>query len=70
MKEILKMGLAQFGKLILINVMCFFIVISISVLVTAAFTENIGYKAFGTTSDSSESVELYEYFYKDSRRFS
>lgn len=54
-----------FLRMIIVNIMCFFIVISFSVLATAAFTKNIGYKAYGTTSDSSESTELYTYYYAD-----
>lgn len=65
MKEIFKMGLSLFGKTVIINIMCFFLVISLSVLSTAVFTENIGYTAFGTMKDSEESVQLYEYYYED-----
>lgn len=65
MKEILKGGGKLFLKTIAINLMCFFIVISFGVLSTAAFTKNIGYTAYGTTSDSSEPTELYTYYYED-----
>ena len=65
MKEILKGGGKLFLKTIVINLMCFLIVISFSVLSTAAFTKNIGYTAYGTTSDSSEPTELYTYYYED-----
>ncbi len=65
MKEIFKSGLSLFGRLIIVNIMCFFMVISINVLVTAAFTQNIGYTAYGTSSDSSEQVELYTHYDKD-----
>ena len=65
MKEVTKLGLKQFLRLILINVMCFFVVISFSVLSTAAFTKNIGYTAYGTSSESSEPEELYTYYYAD-----
>lgn len=65
MKEIFKMGLSLFGKIIIINFMCFFLVISLSVLSNAVFTEDIGYNAFGTKEGSEESVQLYSYYYKD-----
>lgn len=65
MKEIWKIGAKLFLKLIVANIMCFFIVISFSVLSTAAFTKNIGYKAYGTSSESSEAQELYTHYYDD-----
>ena len=65
MKEIFKSGVGLFGKLIIVNIMCFFIVISISVLCSAAFTENVGYIAYGVKEGSEESVELYTYNYAD-----
>ena len=65
MKEILKTSASLFGRTIIIDIMCFFLVISLSVLTTAAFSENIGYIAFGTSSESEQSVELYRHYYKD-----
>ena len=65
MKEIFKNGATLFLKTIVINIMCFFIVISFSVLATAAFTKNIGYTAYGTSSTQSEQTELYTYYYDD-----
>ena len=65
MKSTLKMGVKVFGKIILANVMSIITVVSLSFLVTAMFTENIGYQAFGTTSTSSESELLYEYYYEN-----
>lgn len=65
MKEILNKGASVFLKTIIINIMCFFVVISLSVLTTAAFTKNIGYKAIGTSSDTSSQTELYTYYYDD-----
>ena len=49
MKENFKTGAKLFLKLIVVNIMCFFVVMSFSVLATAAFTKNVGYKAYGTT---------------------
>ena len=65
MKEIIKTSLSLFGRTIVIDIMCFFMVISLSVLITAAFSENIGYIALGTTSESEQSVELYRHYYED-----
>ncbi len=65
MKEIIKNSLSLFGRTIVIDIMCFFLVISLSVLITAAFSENIGYIALGTTSESEQSVELYRHYYED-----
>lgn len=65
MKEIFKSGTRLFGKLIVVNIMCFFLVISMSVLGTAVFTENIGYIAYGTLEGSEESVKLYEHYTAD-----
>lgn len=65
MKEILKCSASLFGKLIIVNIMSFFLVISLSVLATAAFTQNIGYTAYGTLEGSSESVKLYDHYNAD-----
>lgn len=65
MKENIKDGLKLFLKIIIVNIMCFFVVMSFNVLITAVATKNIGYTAFGTTSDSSEVSELYTYYYED-----
>lgn len=65
MKEIMKNALSLFGRTIIINLMCFFLVISLSVLATAAFSENIGYIAYGTSSESEKSEELYRHYYTD-----
>ena len=65
MKENFKTGAKLFLKLIVVNIMCFFVVMSFSVLSTAAFTKNVGYKAYGTSSDSSEPQELYTHYYAD-----
>lgn len=63
--EIFKAGLKQFLKIVVVNIMCFFVVVSFSVLATAAFTKNIGYTAYGTLSGSDNAEELYTYYYED-----
>lgn len=62
---IFKAGLKQFLRIVVVNIMCFFIVVSFSVLATAAFTKNIGYTAYGTVSGSDDPEELYTYYYED-----
>lgn len=65
MKEYIKMGLSIFGKMILINIMCLFLVISMTVLTDAMFTQAIGYTVFVTDNETNELVEQYEHFYAD-----
>lgn len=65
MKELFKSGASLFGKLIVINVMCLFLVISFTVIFTGLFTENVGYVATGTKEGSETSEELYTHFYSD-----
>ncbi len=69
MKELFKNSVSLFGRTVAIDIMCFFLVISLSVLVTAAFSENIGYKAVGTSSENTEGTVLYEHYYKDGEDF-
>lgn len=64
MNEIIKNGGSLFLKLLVAGIMSFFIVISFSVLATAVFTENIGYKAYGAV-DGGEARELYTHYYSD-----
>lgn len=65
MKEIFSLGAKQFLKLIVINIMCFFMVISFNTIGTAIFTDNIGYIAYGTLEEGGESVELYRHYNAD-----
>ncbi len=65
MKEIFKNGGKTFVKILIVNLMSFFAVLSFSVLATGLFTKNIGYTAYGTTSESAEEQELYTYYYAD-----
>ncbi len=57
MKEILDLSIKLFGKLILISVMCFFLVVSMSVLSTALFTKEEGYVAYGVLTEAEEQNE-------------
>ena len=65
MKDTIKIGVKIFGKIVLANVLCIITVISLSFLCNAMFTENIGYYAYGTSSTSSESELLYEYYFDE-----
>ena len=65
MKELLKGGRKLFFKIVFVNILCFFLVISFNVITTAVFSEKIGYTAYGTTSDSNELTELYTHYYDD-----
>lgn len=65
MSEILKTALKMWGKTVVVSVMCFFLVISMSTISTAFFSENIGYTAYGTTSENSEYEELYTHYNDD-----
>ena len=65
MKNTILMGLKIFGKIVLANVLSIITIVSISFLCNVMFTKDIGYYAYGTTSDSSESTLLYEHYYSD-----
>ena len=63
--EIIGNGAKLFLRWILINVMCFFVALSFQVLATAVFTQNIGYKVYGTLENEEKSVELYTHYSAD-----
>lgn len=65
MKDILKKSLKAFYLMFVVNIMSFFLIISFSVISVVAFTEQIGYTAYGTMEGSEEQVKLYEYYFKD-----
>ncbi len=65
MKEIFGMGAKTFGKLVLVNVLCAFIVLSISVLASNFFKENVGVMVFGVAEDKEEPEYLYSHYFKD-----
>ncbi len=65
MKNIFLFGGKTFGKIVLANILSIITVISISFLVNALTTENIGYYAVGAKEGSSEAQLLYEYYYAD-----
>lgn len=65
MKEIFKTGFKISGKFIVAIIMCVFIIISLSMVVTVLGTENVGYIAYGTSSGSTEKEQLYEHYYEN-----
>ena len=65
MKDIFKKSLKVFYLMFIVNIMSFFLIISFSVISVVAFTEQIGYTAYGTLESSEEQVKLYEYYYED-----
>lgn len=65
MKETLKLGLAAFGKLVLVNFLCAIIVLSISILTSNFMNEEYGYNVYGTLTDESETELLYTHLFED-----
>lgn len=65
MKEYFKMALPIFGKMVVINILCLFLVISMTVLTDALFTHTIGYTVFVTDKETHELVETYDFYYED-----
>lgn len=64
MKEIIKNGLFLYLRTIVVLIMSLFVTVSIGVLATAAFTENIGYTAY-VTDDSGKEIDKYHFEAKD-----
>ena len=65
MKEIIGLGAKTFGKLVLVNVLCVFLVLSISVIISNTFKENIGYMVYGVQEGEEEPEHLYNYYFKN-----
>lgn len=65
MKDIIKKGFKVFYLMFIANIMAFFLIISFNVISVVAFTEEIGYTAYGTTQENEEAVELYKHYYAD-----
>lgn len=65
MTEILKDGGKLFIRTIFINIMCFFVVVSLISFAVAVFAEDVGYVAYGTTDKESEGEKLYTYYIAD-----
>lgn len=65
MKDVLKKGLKIYYLLLIANILSFFLVISFNVISVVAFTEEIGYTAYGTMEGSEEQTELYTHYFAD-----
>jgi hypothetical protein len=65
MKEIIGLGAKTFGKLVLVNILCVIIVLSISVIISNTFKENIGYMVYGVQEGKEEPEHLYNYYFKN-----
>ena len=62
MKEIITDGAKLFLRALIIKLMCFFVVISLISFAMSVFSEEIGYVAYGSKGNSSQSEELYTYY--------
>ncbi len=62
MNTIFKEGGKMLVRMIFINLMCFFVVISIYNFSAAVFSEEIGYVAYGTQENQKDGEKLYTYY--------
>lgn len=65
MKDILKKACKIFYILLIANIISFFLIVSFNFITVIAFTEDVGYVAYGTTEENGEQVELYTHYYAD-----
>lgn len=65
MKENLIKGFKLFLTIILANILCFFLVISFSVLSTVLFTKEIGYTVYQFDSKTNQQTQLYTHYSSD-----
>ena len=64
-KEMLGKSVKLYLRFLVVNVMCFFVAVSLFVLATAVFTQTVGYKVYGTQENSEETKELYTHYESD-----
>lgn len=62
MGEIFKSGFKMFVRTVFINLMSFFVVMSLIALSVAVFAEPVGYVAYGIKEGEDEAVKLYTYY--------
>ena len=62
---IVKKGLKLSSSVIVACIISFFLCISIGVICSAVFTDNIGYNAYVYTKDGQEPIDEYQYLYTD-----
>lgn len=65
MKEIVKNGALVWLRTVVVTVMCLIICISMSVIISAAFSEDLGYYAYGQKEDGKDAELLYEHYNAD-----
>ena len=65
MKEIIGLGIKTFFKLVLVNVLCAVIVLSISIITSNAFSEDVGYMVYGMPKGEEEPKYLYSYYFEN-----
>ncbi len=65
MKQLLKLGGTVFSRVLVANIMSFFIVLSFTFIFNGLLCENIGYYAMGATEDNDQLVQLYTHYYAD-----
>ena len=65
MKATLKSGFSLMGRLLVLLLLEFFLVLSINVICSMVFTENTGYAAYGYTQNEEDTTHLYTYYYAD-----
>lgn len=65
--NLFKIGAKLSGSIIAAAIISFFLCISVNVICTAAFTENIGYNAYVYTKDGEEPIDEYQYLYDDEK---
>lgn len=65
MQEVFLKGLKVFLSTVIVSIICFFVVISFNTLQVGLFTQDVGYKVYGQTSDKAEPEFLYKHLYAD-----
>ena len=63
MKNYIKPSFRLFLRLIVANIMCFFVILSITLIANTIFTDKVGYTAYVYNEDMTEVIEEYEYYY-------
>ena len=65
MKMFVKNSLSVLWKVVFANIICIFLILTVSTICTALTTVDIGYQAYGVKEGSTESELLYTYYNKD-----
>ncbi len=65
MRGIIKDSFKLYGRIIIVGLLCFFVVISIFTLATSAWAESVGYTAYGAKEGDEETTVLYTHYLTD-----